>query len=61
MNQNTDFESCRELLERRLSDAIANFEEETGLTILAIEVNHERPAGFFSVERLTYNIIPDGN
>jgi hypothetical protein len=36
MNQNTDFESCRELLERRLSDAIANFEEETGLAILAI-------------------------
>lgn len=61
MIQTTDYESCRDVLERRLSDAIAEFEEETGLAILAIEVSHERPAGFFSEERLTFNILTDGN
>lgn len=61
MNEPTDMESCRDALERHLRLAIADFEAETGMTILAIEVSHERPAGFFSEEQMNFNIITDGN
>lgn len=56
-NESEDIRPLREQVESYIFDAIAEFEEVTGLTVTEVEVIHRRPIGFERKEYMEVNLI----
>ena len=56
-NESEDIRPLKEQVEAYIFDAVAEFEEVTGLTVTEVEIIHRRPIGFEREPYMEVNLI----